>query len=347
MRAVSSVDIAQLLLKHLGLLLISLDLFTKSLDVLSLSVTLAHQLVELLLLVTATSDIVHEGAAATAVPWSLKINALERATIHHTQLALLLFERVLRRAQLRVELPDRITQVSNLCNQLDVVIHDVQMLFLVDVTLTLQSLLERVHRVVEVLLLILVFLLYVGVDLHILHLLVFYVFEQTVIYCALQLIVVVRVRYHEVNCVLKALDVGVILTNALAMLLDDVDHLFLTGSKVINDIAEVSIDVVELLQRPVHVVRAVSQRTDFSFSRLDFKLKLLDFVVQHKLELFELLRLLLQLVDLVFFLSDHVVFLMDVVQLFLQLLLQLLDDSFLSLELSLLVGDLTLKLVNL
>lgn len=59
------------------------------------------------------------------------------------------------------------------------------------------------------------------------------------------------------------------------------------------------------------------------------------------------MRLFLQLVDLIFFLSYHVVFLVNVMQLLLQLLLQFLDDRLLCLELSLLVGNLALELVDL
>lgn len=216
-------------------------------------------MIQLLLLVTAPCNVVQEGASATAIAWPFKIDTLERASIHQAQLALLFLKRVLGRAQLAVKLPDRVTQVVNLSDQLDVVIHDVEVLLLVNVTLSLQSLLQRVHRVIKVFLLILVFFLNVGVDLNVLHLLVLYVFEQTVVYRALQLVIVVRVRYHEVYCVLEALNVGVVLTNALTMLLDDVNHLFLTGSEIINDVAQVRVDVIEFLQRPIHVVRAVSQ----------------------------------------------------------------------------------------
>ena len=103
----------------------------------------------------------------------------------------------------------RVDVVTN-CNyskdQLLVVGHDLQVVSLVDLALDLEALLKRLHRVLQELPLVLVFLRDVGADVSALGLLVLDEVKETLVYSNLQLLVVVRVLDHLVDCVLEVVD---------------------------------------------------------------------------------------------------------------------------------------------
>ena len=79
---------------------------------------------------------------------------------------LLLLEVVFCLFKLLIKLPNFTPKSADLGNQLNVVFHDVQMLFLVNLSFFLKTLLQGSHRVVQVLLLVLILLLDVCAFLH-------------------------------------------------------------------------------------------------------------------------------------------------------------------------------------
>lgn len=161
------------------------------------------------------------------------------------------------------------------------------------------------------------------------------------------MVVVVNVLHHIVYRVLKALDVGVVVADLVAVRLDDVLHLGLAVAEVVHYLAEAGVSAIVTLKGSVHLIGLLLEFADLLFFWLDLTLKLFDLVVKHKLKLLQLLRLLLESVDLILLLSDGVVFLDDLERLLSDLLPQLLDVLLLLLELSLFVLLLASELVDL
>jgi len=160
---------------------------------------------------------------------------------------LLLLEVVFCLFKLLIKLPNFTPKSADLGNQLNVVFHDVQMLFLVNLSFFLKTLLQGSHRVVQVLLLVLILLLDVCVDFHVFHRLVLNILEETILGCKLQLFVIVNVVHNEVNCVFESLNVGLIFSDFISALLDDNLHLLLSSTKIINDKTKTSISGVVFL----------------------------------------------------------------------------------------------------
>ena len=110
---------------------------------------------------------------------------------------------------------------------------------------------------------------------------------------ALQLFVIVDVLHHIVDRVLKALDIGVVVADLIAVGLDDVLHLRLAVAQIIHDLAKAGVRAVVALEGSVHLIGLLLQLADLLLFGLDLTLQFLDFVVEHKLKLLQLLRLLL------------------------------------------------------
>jgi UDP-2,3-diacylglucosamine pyrophosphatase LpxH len=134
-----------------------------------------------------------------------------------------------------VELGDVSTELLNHLNQVDVVDHDVQVVFFVDLTFLLQSLLESAYRVVQELLLVLVLLLDVSVHGDCLHRLVLNILKERVSDSTLQLVVVVDILHYPVNCSFKTLNVTVVLANQHSVALVDLVQFLLLVFKLIYD----------------------------------------------------------------------------------------------------------------
>lgn len=173
--------------------------------------------------------------------------------------------------------------------------------------LFLEALLEGVDRVLEVALLILVLLLDVGVDLNIFDLLVLHVGVQVLVHRALQQIEVVNELHCAVHGIGEALDEDVVGADLRAVLADQVLHVLLPGPEVVDDVAEISIDLIVVLEVLVHLVCLLLEASDFHLSGRDIALELLDLVVEDELELLELLRLLFELIDLLLSVTDQLV----------------------------------------
>ena len=139
---------------------------------------------------------------------------------------------------------------ANLANRLDqchVVRHDRQVVSLVDLTLDLETLLERMHRVLEELALVLVLLLNVGVDVTILSLLVLDEVEETLVDGNLQLLMVIGVLNDLIDSVLEVVDDRIVVTDDVTVRLDGFLDETLADTQVFDHESETSIDLIVLL----------------------------------------------------------------------------------------------------
>ena len=102
--------------------------------------------------------------------------------------------------------------------------------------------------------------------------------------------------------------------------------MLLPGPEIIDDVSEISINLIEMLEVLVHVICLLLQACDLHLAGGNVTLELLDLVVEHELELLQLLGLLLQLIDLLLTVTDELIFSADLSCLVLDLLLQGLQD---------------------
>ena len=249
-------------------------------------------------------------------------------------------------SELGVEGADLLSKVTDLLNEFHVLLHDVVIVLFVNLSLLLQALLERVDRVFEVPLLVLVLLLDVGVYLNILDLLLLYVGVEVLVDCTLKLIEIINELNGAVYSVSEALNEYVIGPYLGSVLLDKFLHLLLPSAEIIDNITEISINLVEMLKVLVHVVGLLLETSDFHLTRGDITLKLLDLVVEDELELLEFLSLLLQLIDLLLTISNQLILGRDLISLILDLLLQCLQYITLVSDLDILLLLVSLELLD-
>lgn len=216
-------------------------------------------------------------------------------------------------AELAVEEHYLLAQLGDLVNELHVLLHYVVVVLhisdgvgylFVDLGLFLETLLEGVDGVFEIAFLVFVLLLDVGVDLHVLDLLVLHVRVQVLVHRALQLVEVVDELHRPVNGIREALYEDVVRPDLRPVLLDQVLHVLLPRPQIVYDVSEVGVDLVVVLEVLVHLVGLLLETRDLHLAGRDVALKLFDLVVKHKLELLELLSLLLELVDLLLPVTD-------------------------------------------
>lgn len=155
-------------------------------------------------------------------------------------LVLLLFEILL-------QCPYLLAEFVDVLNKCEVAFHNANVLFTVDLAFHFESLLDRRHRVVQVLLLVIVLGLNVLVKLHVLHLLIFDVLVERAGNRAFQLVVIVDVLNYIVDSVFETLYGCFVVANCVSVLLDYVLHLDLLGSQIVNIVAEFCINGVVLL----------------------------------------------------------------------------------------------------
>jgi hypothetical protein len=101
-----------------------------------------------------------------------------------------------------------------------------------------------------------------------------------------------------------------------------------------------------VLQVLIHIISFLFKAGDLHLTGCDVPLELLDLIVEHELELLELLCLLLKLIDLLFSVTDKLVLRTDFRGLVLDLLLEGLQDFALIRDLNILFLLVTLKLLN-
>ena len=121
-------------------------------------------------------------------------------------------------------------QAEDVLDELYVGVHDVQVLLLVDLTLRLKPLLQRVQGVLEVPLLVVVLLLYFWVVVLFLCLLVLDVLAEVGPHSFLQGLLGVNMWHYSVDCVLEAVYVHVVVADLVSVPLDDLLHRFLPSA---------------------------------------------------------------------------------------------------------------------
>jgi hypothetical protein len=129
-----------------------------------------------------------------------------------------------------------------------------------------------------------------------------------------------------IDIILELLLVGLLLVQFLAKVLDLVGKALLSHSEIINNQCQVQVHSIEVLQLLTHLVCLLIQGLNLELSWTDISLQLLDLIIEHKLELLQLLGLLLEIDDALVLVFDGLVSLLQLVLLTLDLLLQLADD---------------------
>ena len=147
---------------------------------------------------------------------------------------------------------DAVTHGTNLLDQLHVVSHNLQVVSLVDLTLNLEALLERVHRVLQEFLLVFVLLLDVWIDVTILGLLVFNELKKTVVHGNLQLLMIISVLHDLIDGILKAVDERVVVSDDVTISHDRLLDHALTHTQVFDHETKRGIHLVVLLKALVH-----------------------------------------------------------------------------------------------
>jgi len=122
--------------------------------------------------------------------------------------------------------------------------------------------------------------------------------------------------------------------------------MLLSGSKIIDNVAQVGIDLIVVSQVLVHLVCFFLKTGDFHASGSNVTLELFDLVVKDKLELLELLGLLFERVDTLLVVTNDSIFVGNLLKLSLNGQLKLLSSILLNIILQLLVLKLSLELVN-
>lgn len=99
------------------------------------------------------------------------------------------------------------------------------------------------------------------------------------------------------DVILELLFVVLLFIQALSEILNLISQTFLSHSQIIDDKGQVLVDTIEVLQLLSHLVGLLVQLLDLKFSWSNISFELLDFVIEHKLELLQLLSLLLEVND--------------------------------------------------
>jgi hypothetical protein len=132
----------------------------------------------------------------------------------------------------------------------------------------------------------------------------------------LQLVVIVDVLDNIIYSILEALYVCVVVADLIAVCFDDVLHLGLTVTKVIDHLTEMGVCSVITLKGSVHLISLLLKLADLLLLRLYLSLELFNLVVENEFEFLQFLSLFLEAINLVFFFPDCVVFLDDLKRLF-------------------------------
>jgi hypothetical protein len=184
-------------------------------------------------------------------------------------------------------------EIRDHLDQFDVLSHDVHVVLLVNLLLFVKSLLKTCLGVFEISSLVFIFLLDIWVDFDVLHLLVLDIWIEVLVDGPFELVKVIDVLDNPVNGILEALDKAVICSNLSLVLLDELTHMLLSCSQIINNIAQIGINFIVMLKISIHIIGLFLELSDFQTSWSNVSLQLLDFVVEYELELFKLLGLLL------------------------------------------------------
>ena len=202
------------------------------------------------------------------------------------------------------EIFDIVSKFGDHVDELNVLSHDVHVVLLVDLLLLLKSLLKTVLSILKVSPLVVVLLLDIWIDLDILHALLLDDWVQVDVNGSSEVLEVIDVLHYPVDSIFESVDLVVVGSNLRSVFLDQVLHMLLPCSEVIDDVTQIGVNLVVLAQVVVHVVGFLLQSLDFHASWSDFSFELLDLVIEHKFELFKLLSLLLKRVNFLFKISN-------------------------------------------
>lgn len=145
-----------------------------------------------------------------------------------------------------------LAEEGDLVDQNEVLVHLGEPVFVADFGLLLDPFAQRLDAVVKEGLLVDVLLLNVRVHLFVLHGLVFHVLVQTVVHCALQLVVVVDVLGYPVDSSFKPLNVALVAAYLQAVHVVRMVELSLFVFQIVHDPAQSGVDLVEVHHLVVH-----------------------------------------------------------------------------------------------
>jgi len=284
--------------------------------------------------------------------FSFIVDIAERFIVAHTTanrgrfVIPLLFVAFLR-FELLVQPVDVVTNFFDLQNQALVLLLNAQFLFFIDQGLLLVAFPQRMHRRVQILHLVFVLLFDVGVNLCVFLLLVLNISNQLFFDVVLQHVVVVDVSTDFVNGSFEAFDELVVGSDLSSRLLDQFHHLLLSRPQVINQVTQISVDLVEFFESLVHQFCIGGKLADLHLARSDIPLEFRDLVVEDKFEFLQFLRLLLEDVDVTFSLSNLGVLNLNILELSRDFNSQLLDHCFVLIQHHALILNATKELHNL
>jgi hypothetical protein len=155
------------------------------------------------------------------------------------------------------------SKVRDHLDQLNVLSHDVHVVLFVNLLLFLESLLKTSLGILEISSLVLVLLLDIWINFNVLHLLILDIRIEIFVDSPLELVKVVNVLNNPVDGILEALNKVIVLSNLGFVLLDEFSHVLLSGSEIVNNVTQVGVNLVVVLQVPVHVVGLFLQLGDF------------------------------------------------------------------------------------
>ena len=193
---------------------------------------------------------------------------------------------------------------------------------------------------------IFVLILDVLVDLTIFLLLIFDECKETLVHSNFELLVIVSVLNNLIDRVFEVVDDRVIVPLDNSILLDEILDEALAHSQVFYHETKTSIHRVVLLKLLVHRACSLSQALDLELFRRNVLSQVSNLLIEHKLELFQLLGLLLQVQYILFPLMNDLIFPVDL-RFFIQALaIQLLDIVILFVQLRTSVHNQAIQLLD-
>ncbi len=168
---------------------------------------------------------------------------------------------------------------ANCLNQVHIVSHYFQIVSFVDLTFNLETLFERVHRVLQILFLVFVLLLNVLVDILIASLLVFDESVEQFIDSHFQLLVIIDARDHLEYCILEILDNLVVVSDNVRICSNSFEDARLSDAQVFHHEAKACIHFVILLQSLVHGFCPIAQILDLLFFRCNITSQVLNLFI--------------------------------------------------------------------
>ena len=163
-----------------------------------------------------------------------------------------------------------------------------------NLTFRLKSLFQRVHGILQELSLVLILILNVLIDFAVLLLLILDKPEQTLVHSDLKLLVIIGELHDLVHCILEVVDDRVIVAKHVPILLNVLLNDPLPHPQILHHEPQTGINRVVLLQLFVHRPGSIAQAGNFELLGRDVLAQIPNFLIQHKLELLQLLGLFLQ-----------------------------------------------------